>query len=203
MKHRRLGKFRFCDYCISWITIVLLLLFSIASIVLELPFLLAIFPSMYAIIWIVAILAPQCEQFTISGDSITVFGGRQTKAIQLPAELTLIVSYADICPPFTIRTAVGNQTHILKDKYAVSILQKMPVEVALEGLHRNHIKKYTTSRIRTVFDDYRYIYSFVCNQSLLTDLIDNRKYSLIVPESLSMEISFESGIENMYIDLGY
>ena len=203
MKNRRLGKFRFRDYCISWISIALLLLFSVASFVLELPFMLAIFPSVYAIIWIGAILVPHCEQFSISGDSITVFRGGKTEIIPLPAELTLIVSYADVCPPFTMRTAVGNETHILKDKFAVSILQKMPVEVALEGLHRNHIKKYTTSSIRTVFDDYRYIYGFVCDQFLLDALTANRKYLLIVPESLSKAISFQSGIENVYIDLGY
>jgi len=155
------------------------------------------------IIWLAAISVPHCELFSISGDSITVYFGRQTKSIQLPAELTLIVSYADVCPPLAIRTAVGNQTHILKDKFAVSILQKMPVELALETLHRNHIKKYTTSRIRTVFDDYRYIYSFVCDQFLLDALIADRKCLLIVPESLSKVISFESSIENVYIDPGY
>lgn len=203
MKNRRLGKFRFHDFCISWISIVLLLLFSIASIVLELSLSFVIFPSVCVIIWLAAILVPHCEQFSISGDSITVYFGRQTKTIQLPAELTLIVSYADVCPPLTIRTAVGNQTHILKDKFAVSILQKMPVELALETLHRNHIKKYTTSRIRTVFDDYRYIYSFVCDQFLLDALIADRKCLLIVPESLSKVMSFESSIENVYIDLGY
>lgn len=203
MKNRRLGKFRFRDYCVSWISILLLLLFSIANIVLESSFLLVVFPSVYAIIWLVAILAPQFEQFSMSYDSITVFLGRQTKTVQLPAELTLIVSYADVCPPFTIRTTVGNQTHILKDKFAVSILQKMPVEVALEALHRNHIKKYTTSRIMAVFDDYRYIYGFVCDQFLLDTLTADRKCLLIVPESLSNAISFESSIENVYIDLGY
>ena len=203
MKNRRLGKFRFHDYCISWTSIALLLLFSIASIVLELSFLFVIFPSVYAVIWLGVILVPHCEQFTISSDAITIFFGKKTQTIRLPSELTLVVSYADVCPPLTMRTAVGNQTHILKDKFAVSILQKMPVEVALETLHRNRVQKYTTSRIRTVFDDYRYIYSFVCNQSLFDALIANRKCLLIVPESLSKVISFESSIENVHIDLGH
>lgn len=203
MKNRRLGKFRFRDYFISWISIALLLLFSIASIILELHFLFVIFPSVYAVIWLVALLIPHCEQFTIGNDSIAVFFGKKTQTICLPSELTLVVSYTDVCPPLTIRDALGNQTHILKDQFSVSILQKMPVEVALETLHQNHEQKYTTSRIKTVFDDYRYIYSFVCNQALFDMLIANRKCVLIVPESLSSVISFESGIEDVHIDPGY
>jgi hypothetical protein len=203
MKNRRLGKFRFRDYCISWISIVLLLLFSIASSVLELPLLCVIFPLVYAMIWFVAILVPHCEQFSISSDSITVFFGRDIKTICLPSELTIVVSYADVCPPLTMRTAVGNETHILKNKFAVSILQGISVNVALETLHRNRVQKYTSSSIRTAFDDYHYIYSFVCNQSLFDTLIAGRKCLLIVPESLSKIISFESSIENMTIDYGY
>lgn len=203
MRYKRLGKFRFGDYYSSWVSIVILLLFSTVSMMIELPFLFVIFPSLYAIIWFGIILFPHSEQFTINSDSISVFKGGQTKIIHLPAELTLIVSYADVCPPLTIRTAFGNQTHILKDRFAVSILQKMPVEVALETLHQNRIQKYTTSSIRTVFDDYRYIYSFVCDQFLVDALLDSKKCFLIVPESLSKVIAFESSVENVYIDPGH
>lgn len=203
MRNRRLGKFRFGDYYTSWVSIVILLLFSTASIVLELPFLFVFFPSVYAIIWIGAILVPHCEQFSINSDSISVFKGKQTKKIHLPTELTLIVSYADICTPLTIRTAVGNKTHILKDKFAISILQKIPVEIALETLHQNRMQKYTSSSIRNSFVEHRYIYSFVCEQFLFDALIANRKCLLIVPESLSKVISFESSVENVYIDIGH
>ena len=203
MRNKRLGKFRFGDYYSSWLSIVTLLLFSTASIMLELPSLFVIFPSLYAIIWLGEILFIHSEQFTINSYSISVFWGGRTKIVHLPVELTLIVSYADVCPPLTIRTAFGKQTHILKDKFAVSILQKMPVEVALETLHQNRIQKYTTSSIKTVFDDHRYIYSFVCDQFLLDALIDSRKCFLIVPESLSKVIAFESSVENVYIDSGH
>ena len=112
-------------------------------------------------------------------------------------------SYTNGCLPLTIRTAFGNQTHILKDRFAVSILQKMPVEVALETLYQKRIQKYTTSSIRTAFDDYRYIYSFACNQFLFDALIDSKKYLLIIPESLSKVIAFETSVENVYIDPGH
>lgn len=114
-----------------------------------------------------------------------------------------VVSYADICPPLAVRTVVGNQTHILKDKFAVSILKEMPAEVALEILHRNRAQKYTNSNIQTVFDDYRYIYSFVCDQSLFDELIANRECLLIIPESLIGVISFDQNTINVRIDSGH
>ena len=158
---------------------------------------------MYAAIWLGIIVVSNCEQFVISGDSITAFLGKKAKTFSLPSELTLVVSYADVCPPFAMRTAVGNQTHILKDKFAISILQKMPVEVALEILHRNRVHKYTTSSIRAVFDDCRYIYSFVCTQYLFDELIANRKCLLIIPESLLGGISFDPSLVNVHIDTGH
>ena len=203
MKNRRFGKFRFRDYCISWIAIASLLLFSIASIVFELSFLFVIFPAVYAVVWLGVLLVPHREQFVMSSDSITVFAGKNKQIIGLPSELTLVVSYADVCPPLAMRMAVGNQTHILKDKFAISILQKMPIEAALEILHRNYVQKYTTSRIQTVFDDCNYIYSFVCTQALFDELIANRKCLLIIPESLLGAISFDPSLVNAHVDTGH
>ena len=203
MRNRRLGKFRFGDYYSSWVAIVMMLLYSTASIILELSPLFVFFPLLCVIIRLVAIFVPHCERFTINGDSISVFRGRQTETIRLPEELTLIVSYADVCPPLTIRTAVGNQTHILKDKFAVSILKKMRLEDTLELLHRNCMRKYTISSIRNAFDEHCIYYSFVCNRFLLDALIDNKKCLLIVPQSLSMVVPFESMFENVHIDQGH
>lgn len=204
MKNRRLGKFRFSDYILSLISIVLLFFFSVAGILLKQSALLCLFPAICAVIRLVKILIPQCEQFILNHDSITVFLFKRIQTISLPDELTLIVSYADVAPPFAVRTAVGNQTHILKDKYTVSILQKMPKDAALEKLHRNGIKKYTAERIKTVFDASCYIYSFVlCSRELPDVLITDRKCLLIVPESLSDVISFKTDNENVYIDKGY
>lgn len=200
MRNRRLGKFRFGDHYISWASIVILLLFSTASIMLELPFLFVIFPFVYAMIWLGVILVPYCEEFSINSDSISSFWGKRTKTVYLPVKLVLIVSYADICPPLTVRTSFGNQTHILKDKFAVSVLQEMPADVVLEMLHRNRVQKYTLSGIRALFDDSRYIYSFVCNQSLFDELIADRKCLLIIPKSLSEVISFNRGNVNVRID---
>lgn len=203
MSNQRYGKFRFSDYIASWNVVAVFLLFSIAGIALDSPLFFIILPAVYAAIRLWAIIAPQYERFILHNDFITVFVGRREQIISLPSRLTLVVSYADICPPLAIRTAVGKQTHILKDKYAVSILHEMPLNVVLEGLHRNNIRRYTSSRIQVVFDDYRYIYSFVCNQTLLDELIANRNCLLVVPESLFGIISINKSTVNVYVDKGY
>ena len=202
MKYYRYGKFMPGDYCLSWVGIAVLLLFSIGSIMLEISFLFAIFPLVYALVWLWVILSPHREKFIMCDNSITILLGKKTRTVILPTELTLVVSYADVCPPLTLRTAIGNQTHILKDRYAVSILQKIPLDAVMEALHRNQIYKYTTSIVQRVFDDYHYIYGFVCNQAQIDRLIANRKCLLIIPESLQEKISVDKSIVDVHIDFG-
>lgn len=203
MEYYKYGKFRPRDYCGSWVGITILLIFVIASIILDLSTLYIVFPTIYAAIWLWIILLPNRERFIINKASITVLQGRKIREIPIPLELTLVVSYADICPPFAVRTVVGNQTHILKDKYAVSILRKMPLDIVLETVHRNFVQKYTTSIIQKRFNEYHYIYSFVCDQFLLDQLLTNRDCFLIIPQSLSEKVDFTTEAENIYIDIGY
>lgn len=200
MKHNRYGKFRAGDYRGSWIGIAILLIFPIASILLDVSILFIIFPIAYAVVWLWAIFAPNQEQFVLGENSITAFFWKKTETILLPPELTLIVSCVDICPPLASRTAFGNETHILKNKYAISILQKMPLDVALEALHQNYVRKYTTSMIQRAFDEYLFLYSFVCDQSLFDQLIANRKCLVIIPASLSEEITVDPDAVDVYID---
>lgn len=202
MKNRRLGRFRFGDYFFSWFSIVILLLFSVVSLILKLSLLFVVFPLAYAIIWFGTILIPYFEQFSINNNCISVFWGKKTETIHLPEECTIIVSYADVCPPLTVRTSWGNPTHILKGKFAISVLEKVPLEEIIEKLHSNRIQKYTTSTIKTAFPD-RFVYSFVCDQFLFETLTNNKNYFLIIPESLSDVLTFDSHSEKMYIDVGY
>jgi len=200
VKYSRYGKFRFSDYYLSWVAIVFFVLFSIVFIVFDFNPFFAIFSIGYAWLWLWRILEPQREKFMIQKDKITVFKGKRISTIELPIELILVISYADVSPPFAIRTAVGNPTHILKDKISVSILKKIPVDSVINALHQNYIQKQTMSRIQAVFDDFRYVYSFVCNQDILNQLFVSRKCSLIIPKSLKELISFDSNIVDVYID---
>lgn len=72
------------------------------------------------------------------------------------------------------------------------------METAFDTLHRVYVKKYTTGYIKNIFDDYRYIYSFVCDRELFDMITSNRKCLLIVPESLSSHLLFDSNVENIY-----
>lgn len=199
MKNCRYGKFRFSDYWISWIGIMIMTLFSVLFLILD-PSIISVFPMACAAVWLWSIVWPHCEQFIFSNDSITVFKGKKKFDINLPPEVTIVVSRADIAPLFSVRTATREQTHVLSDKYAVSILQKMPTETVLESLHRNHLRTYSMSTIRNSFDDTRFIYSFACNQSLLNRILENRKCSMIIPQSLLEEISINTSVVDVYID---
>ena len=204
MKYYRYGKFRFSDHYEYWFIIVFFLFLSLSCILLDLSLVLTAFPLILAAVLLWSILSPQCEQFVLCNNAISVLRGKKTHTIHLPPELTLVVSYADICSPFAIPTAPIKKIPILRDKFAVSILQKMPVDTVLERLHRIYIEKYkyTTSSIQVSFDDYRYIYCFVCNQSLLDELITNHKCLLIIPESLLGVVSVDPNTADVYVDKG-
>lgn len=99
---------------------------------------------------------------------------------------------------------MGSQrTYILKDKYAISILQKMELEDVLVRLHKKYATKYFNETIETSFYSWHFCYSFVCNQELLDKLLQNRQCLLIIPESLKEKVVFNSELDNVYIDKGY
>ena len=203
MRYRRYGEFRVGDYLGSWFGIAVLLVLAIASVLLRVSIWYVFIPIVFSIVWLVFILVPNFECFVLHKDSITAFLGKRRRVIAIPRKVTLVISSADICPPFAIRTACGKQTHVLKNRYAVSILYEMPLEATLEVLHKNYVQEYTTSMIKAYFEEYRYIYSFVCNQELLKALMVGREGILIIPESLQGELTLNSELWKIYIDMGH
>lgn len=203
MAYSRYGKFRFGDYWGSWLAIIVYLAFVAMSVKLDISIWYCFVPVACAVVRLWAIIAPNCERFAIGEDAITVSKWGKKQVIALPPQLTLVISYADICLPLATQSAFGNQTHTLKDKYAVSIIRKMPLHCALARLHGFYMRKWTTSAIQSVFQEYTFFYSFVCNQTLLEKLLANRDCLLIVPESLSEKVSVDASMANVYIDMGY
>lgn len=200
MKYPRYGKFRVTDYVGSWFGLIILMLFVAASFILKLSAAYIFVPASYSIALIYSICKPNRECFEISNDLIIIEKGNKKRQIKIPSELTLIISYVDICPPLARRNAVGNQTHILRGKYALSIFEKMDMEEVMERVHRNYIQRYTTSTIKSAFEEYRYIYSFVCNETLLNEIIQNRECNLLIPKSLFEKISWENGNIKIFVD---
>lgn len=203
MEYHRYGKFSFSDYIGAWFAIFFLLALVVGGLIMHIPLYLLIWPLIFSTMMAWSIYKPNHERFYISGDIIAIKRGSKTQEITIPNEPTLIVSYADLCPPLAMRTSYGNETYMLKGKYAISILQKMPLETVLERLHPKYARKYTSSTIEAYFDEYLFIYSFVCNQALLDQLLTNRHCQLIIPESLLERVTINHSEVNVHIDTGY
>ncbi len=196
MMYSRYGKFRFGDYWGSWLAVIVYLAFAAMPVKLDISIWYCLVPAACAVARLWAIIAPNCERFTIGENAITVSKWGKKQEIALPTELTLVISYADIRPPLTPQPSGGGKTHILKDKYAVSVIRKMPLHCALVRLRGIYVQ----SAIQSV---YTFFYSFVCSQTLLEKLLANRNCLLIVPESLSEKVSVDSDMANVYIDVGH
>lgn len=203
MMYPRYGAFRLSDYHTSWLGMGILSIFAVLSALLKLPLFLVAFPLAYMLFWGWTIFDQNSEKFVLTDDVIVTNKYGKQQRIHLPSELTLLVSYADICPPLSRHVSIGNKTHILKGRYAISILREMPLNAVLSALHQIPVQKYTTSTIQTVFDGYRYIYCFVCDIASIERVMKNRQCLVIVPESLQEEVSIQSTSATTYIDWGY
>ena len=202
MKYRRYGKFRFRDYSSTLFGVVFLFVLVVVGFLTDTQFYLLIWPLLLIIIMIWSIYSANRECLLILGDTITIMRGRKNKKVSIPSEPTLVVSYADVFP-FAKHVSYGNNTYMLKGRYAISILEKMPLETVLARLHQNHTFKYTASTVELSFDESLYVYSFVGNQELLDKLMSNRNCQIIIPETLLNQIPIDLHQTNIYIDTGY
>lgn len=200
--YRRYGEFRFRDYISVWFAISLLLVLMVVCVLTKIQVYWLIWPLFFILIMGWSIYKPNSECFLIFSDTITVVQGRQKRNITIPSEATIILSYADVCPPLAKRIGYGNQTYMLKGRYSISILQKIPLETVFNRLHQNHAYKYTNSTVEACFDEYLYVYSFVGNQEILDKLVANRNYQIIVPETLVHQISIDLHQINVHVDAG-
>ncbi len=182
--YKRFGRFRFLDFGISWLVIAVFLMFSVASLMLKLPLFVVILPAVCAVVRTLALVLRLCERFTISGTEIHTFSAWREQTIPLPDALTLILSPADLCPPFAVKTAVNHASHMLKGQYAVSVLRYTPAESVLKRLHQNGTTQYTSSMVQAAFDEHQFLYSFVTDADLLHKLLDGRNCCIVIPRTL-------------------
>jgi hypothetical protein len=204
MKYRRYGKFRFSDYITTWVAFAFFMVLIVFALLTNTPHYWLILPLLFSIYMVWSVYQPNSEYFLIDEDTITIMRGRKRRKVSIPSESILVVSYADVCSSLTKSVSYGNQTYMLKGRYAISILHKIPLESVLEELHSRHATKYTNTAIEVSFNEqYPYVYSFVCNQAILDKLIDNGTYQIIIPETLLKQISIDSDKSNVHIDWGY
>lgn len=200
MMYKRYGKFRITDYVFSWIALCWIIVFVVVCYVLKLSIIYVILPILYLAALFYSIWNPNREYFEIRDEIIVTQKGRRHKIIKIPEEISLIFSLVDVSPPLSVRTAVGNETHILKRRYAVTILNKMDMDEIVEKVHRGYIKQYTTSTIKNAFEEHKYIYSFVYTDFLLKEILKRRNVNILIPMSLYDKVSLEKKELEIFID---
>lgn len=202
MNYRRYGKFNFFDYISAWFAIVFMLVLVAIGYLIDAPYYLLIIPLLFSMIMLWSILSPNRERFLISGEVILKIHGKYKRAIQIPNNPILVLSHADISSSFAKQISHGNQSYLLKGRYTVSILQNMPLETVLDALHQNNAKKYTTTTVELTFREGQFVYSFVCNQELLEQLVANLACRIIIPETLLQYVDIDLH-QNVFLDYGY
>lgn len=200
MKYHRYGSFRFSDYWSSWTVILVFLFFSVSGAALNFSTIFIIFPLFLILIRLGNIIIPHSERFYIQDNRITISFLKRKRTVAIPPNSVLVISLADIAPPFAVRTATNNSTHILKEKYAVSIIQDIQVDGVLKELHHFTIKQYTMTVIQNRFKAYQLVYSFVCTQDILDQLTQGKECSVVIPQSLYQKEIFDFRNMNVVVD---
>lgn len=116
--------------------------------------------------------------------------------------MTVVFSYADICTNFAQRGALVSRTYMLKGKWFVSLLTEVHVEKVINRLHGKGAWRYTNCWVEELLKKH-FIYSFVCNQSMLEEVLCGKNYTLILPETLSKIIDTKKLKGDIYIDKGF
>ena len=203
MKYRRYGKFRARDYISAWLVIAFLLVSIIVGLLTDTAFYWLVIPFLGTLMMLWSVVEPNRECFSVSNRIITSFKGKKTEKLEIPSSPILVFSRADICASSIKNICFGNQSYWLRGRYAVSILQHVSAETALQCLHRNHAKAYTNTSIECTFEVNQFVYSFVCDQVMLNEWIYSEKCKLIIPESLIDKIRVHTSKIDVYVDKGY
>ena len=190
----RFGKPEIKNHWSLFIEIPLVICWFFTVYFCELPSLLYLFSVCYLIFTLSLNFFNYFEKFRINDKKISIVKLGLKKTVDIPDEIILIVSEAQLL-------TFDEKMPILKNKYSVSILSSMELNIALEQIHGTKwkITRYTNKTIEETFK-HEFVYSFVltdetCN--ILSNL--NCKYT-IMPESIAKKIKFG---KNVYIDEGY
>lgn len=203
MRNYRYGGFRLRDNIWTITGITVLWIYVIISRILEVSYAFTLLAAFLATICMWQLIRLHMEQFTLQENAIISYIGKNTRIINLPSELTLIVSCADVHIPLDAPAFFRPVSKVVKGKYSISILQQVQPSYAINMIHNVQVDKNAMSIIRRIFDGYQFIYDFICNQHMLEQLIHNRTCSLIVPKSLMDEVNIDSMDVNLIVDEEY
>lgn len=202
MRYSRYGKFKFQDYWLNWIFVIMFALFGIIAIVYEVPLIYCSVYILIAILKTLCVILPHREFFEINNNTFIIYKGKKIKKVELPTRFIVIISYADICTDIAKKTSLVNRTYMLKQRYSVSFLKEMPLQELLERLHGKYGYKYTNCWIEELMKQ-NYLYSFICEQCNLEEVLSGKNFTLILPETLSDKINTNVLKCDLYIDKGF
>lgn len=202
MIYKKYGKFLFKDYWLNWIIVSIFMMFGIIGIANEMPEIYCGIYILIAFVKSISILLPHRERFAINEDGIVVYNGNKVKEIFFPSQFIAIISYADICTNLAKKISKVNRTYNLKKRFSISFVQEISLQEALEKLHGKYTYRYTNCWVEELLKQ-NFIYSFVCNQSMLEEILRNKDFTLIIPETLSNMINIKNIKGDIYVDKGF
>ena len=203
MLYKRYGRVKFQDCATSWIAVFLLFAITILSLWAPFPWWLSVIPFLFAVAILWDLLSSIFETFSVRDNKFYIKRGLRSAVTDIPPEVLVIVSAADIRQMGRTRTSYREETHMLTGRFAVSILRHTTVQEAVDRLHRPPLKPYTNSMVEGLFEEYRFVYSFVYEQDAVTEALDGRKYQIIIPESLLNKVPASLLTTDVFIDKGY
>ncbi len=219
MKHRRYGPFKLRNHLTRCFFVLVLIGYGMAYLILDISFVYGCVFLLIAAGTVVCYALPFTETFELTDNELIISKGRNKRRVLLPAQFIVIVSYADICTDFAKRVSLLNNTDIIKGKWAISLLNEVDTanvlhrlreeyctpctSYALHRARREGFIRYTNCYIEEWFksgDTQSFIYSFVCDPNLLEQVLKNKNYTMILPESLSDQINTTRLSGNVHID---
>ena len=185
MKNYRFGKITLLNYLkMTLFPFVISILIIVCCVVAESPFWFALPFLCISVFHVASVLHRTREQFLITDEEIIVYNERKKRIIPLPKQMVVIVSYAEIISSLESNSIYIDKTFVLKNRFAITILQSITKDETIELLKKSLIKEHTTRTLENVFYGYRYVYSFVFDDFLLDKLIANKNAEILVSQSL-------------------
>lgn len=198
MTYRRYDRIRFRDYLSSFVIILFLLgigltAFSMRLFAAGIVFVIAVILS-FLNIWV-----PYLERYSICDNVITTKRLFCSSKIIIPSKTVVVITKANIHP------VLRHQSFLIKEKLAITVLQEMSLDRALELLHGKCPSQfiYTNSTIEKSADEYSFVYSFIFTEEVLKQILQSTNCLIIVPASIKHKVAIEDPSVEVYIDSGY
>ena len=199
MKYKRYGKFRISDYWGALFPIIVLCTLGIVGLIFDISIIFCFFYFFFSALLLLSIVIANIESFVIADNRIIAKKLFSTKEIIIPEDAVVIISYADLAPFYSISPY---KKYFFNGRISVSFLQNISFENALNKLHKGFGKMYSNTLIEHIFE-YEFIYSFICEDDFLCNILNNHNYVVILPESLSSHLPKTKMLNNVFIDAEY